>query len=403
MSKFFNVESSKKNKSNNNNSSANNFINNVPQNSGAQNGNPNNYDNQASMNNANNQIMMNNVNYNQVNMNNQNYNMQTGMKQNISQPNVINQATNNQPEVMPQTENSPVESLNLSIEDNQMGAEQLEELQVEEILETEVLEDENLEKETPVLDPLNNAKNPVPVNPVAPLTQEQEEEEELNKNVKTNIFVVLGIMLKMFVAPGTTIVTNSKKYRSFMKAFIVTIWITVVTLILCVATRVVVGAFAKNYNAITGTYTINFTFNNVLSLDNYLQYIIIALLISFVGILILAFIYYGFSFFNSKGVQLGSYIMVSNLGMLPLIVGVVVIYPLLNIISVYLGLLALIFTFLCSIVTFLTGVNNILTFKNSNSQILYNVINLSCAIVLMIIIYVLLIRVNILSFPEISI
>lgn len=403
MSKFFNIESRKKNKSNNNNSSANKFINNVPQNYGTQNGNPNYYNNQTNMNNVNNQMTMNNVNYNQTNTNNQNYSMQTDMKQNISQPNVINQVTNIRPKVMPQNENSPVESLNLSIEDNQMGAEQLEELQVEEILEAEVLEDENLEKEAPVLDPLNNANNPVPVNPVAPLSQEQEEEEELKRNVKTNIFVVIGIMLKMFVAPGTTIVTNSKKYRSFMKAFMVTIWITVVTLILCMATRVIVGSFAKTYNAITGTYTINFTFNNVLSLDNYLQYIVIALLFSFVGILILAFIYYGFSFFNSKGIPLGSYVMLSNLGMLPLILGAVVVYPLLNIISIYLGLLALVFTFLYSVVTFLTGVNNILTFKNNNSQILYNVINLSCVILLMIIICILLIRVNILSFPAISI
>lgn len=400
MSKFFNIESSKKNKSNNNNISTNNFINNASQSYGMQNGNPNDYNNRMDMNNVNNQMGMNNVNYNQANINNQNYGNQTGMFQSTNQPNVINQTVNNQPEMIPQNENTPVETLNLSIEDNQMGAEQLEELEVEELLETEVLDDE---KEEPVLDPLNNANNPVPVNPVAPVSQEQEEEEELSRNVKTNIFTVIGIMLKMFVAPGTTIVTNSKKYRSFMKAFMVTIWITIVTLILCIATRVVVGAFAKTYNAITGTYTISFSFNNVLSLDNYLQYLVIALLVSFVGILILAFIYYGFSFFNSKGVQLGSYVMVSNLGMLPLIVGVVVVYPILSIISVYLGLLALIFTFLCSIVTFLTGVNNILTFKNNNSQILYNVINLSCVILLMIIICVLLIRVNILTFPEISI
>ena len=401
MSKFFNIESNKKNKSNNNN---NKFINNVPQDYETQNGNPNGYNNQMNMNNMATPMGMENVNYNQTNMNNnQNYGNQAIMGPSINQPNVMNQVVNNQPEVMVQTENQPVEALNLNIEDNQMGSEQLEELQVEETLETEVLEDENLEKEEQALDPLNNATNPVPVNPVAPVSQEQEEEEELSRDVKTNILTVIGIMLKMFVAPGTTIVTNSKKYRSFMKAFIVTIWITVVTLLLCVATRVVVGAFAKTYNAITGTYSINFSFNNVLSLDNYLQYLVIALLVSFVGILILAFIYYGFSFFNSKGVQLGSYIMVSNLGMLPLIVGVVVIYPILSIISTYLGLLALIFTFLCSIVTFLTGVNNILTFKNNNSQILYNVINLSCVILLMIIICVLLIRVDILSLPELII
>lgn len=398
MSKFFNIESNKKNKSNNN-GKGNKFINNIPQDYGIQNGNFNEYNNQTDMNNAINPLETSNANYNQANINSQNYDNQTIMSPNINQANVINQEPNTQPETI-QNEPQPVETLTLNIEDNQMGAEQLEELQAEEILETEVLEDENLKKDEPVLDPLNNANNPVPVNPVAPVTQEQEEEKELDINVKTNIFTVIGIMLKMFVVPGTTIVTNSKKYRSFMKAFMVTIWITLVSLLLCLATRVVVGAFAKTYNAITGTYSINFNFNNILSLDNYLQYIVIALLVSFVGILILAFIYYGFSFFNSKGVQLGSYIMVSNLGMLPLIVGVVVAYPIISIFSTYLGLLVLIFTFLYSIVTFLTGVNNILTFKNNNSQILYNVINLSCVILIMVIICVLLIRVNILSLPE---
>lgn len=252
-----------------------------------------------------------------------------------------------------------------------------------------------------VLDPLNNANNPIPVNPVAEV-KENYVEEELPTNVKANVFSVIGMMLGMIFAPGTTIVNNSKKYRSTSKALMVTTWITVVTLVLCVGVRILIGSFNKTYSAVTASYRINFDFTNIFSLENYVQYLIVAFIVSFVGILIVALIYYASSFLNSKGVPFGSYLMVSNLALLPLIIGVVVLYPAISLISSYIGLLVLIFTFLYSLVSFLTGIGEILTFKNINREILYNVLNISFIILLIIVIFVILINSNILILPELN-
>ena len=253
----------------------------------------------------------------------------------------------------------------------------------------------------PVLDPLNNANNPIPVNPVAEV-KETYVEEELPTNVKANIFSVIGMMFGMILTPGMTIVTNSKKYRSTNKALMVTTWITVVTLVLCIAARIVVGAFNKTYSAVTSSYKISLNFANVFSLDNYIQYLLIAFVISFGCILITALIYYASSFLNSKGVPFGSYLMVSNLALLPFIIGVVCLYPVANLISTYIGLLVLIFAFLYTLVSFLTGIGEVLTFKNPNREILYNVLNISIIVLVMIIVFSILINSSMIILPELN-
>jgi len=269
------------------------------------------------------------------------------------------------------------------------------------IEESEVLDlqfEEN-KVDNPALDPLNNANNPVPVNPVAQ-TKEVFVEEDLPKDVKANIFSVVGMMLGMILTPGSTIVTNSKKYRSTFKAFMVTVWITIVSLILSIGVRILVGSFTKSYNTVTGSSHVNFNIANIMNLDNYLPYIALAFFMSFVVIFVVSFVYYASSFLNSKGVPLGSYIMVSNLGLLPFIIGVIGVSPAISIISSYLGMLALIFSFLYSLIAFMTGMNEILTFKNIDRKILYNVLNLSCIILVVIVLYAFLTRMNILILPE---
>lgn len=276
----------------------------------------------------------------------------------------------------------------------------------ENVMQTEVLDMPDTvsvpEVKEEILDPLNNGSNPVPVNPVAAV-EEVFVEEDLPTNAKANVFSVIGMIFGMIFTPGTTIIQNSKKYRSFGKAVSVTIWITIVTLLLCLAARVLTGSFYKTYSAVTGAYTLNFDLANLFRLENYLEYVVLAFIVSFVAIFVVSLIYYASSFVNSKGVPFGSYLMVSNLALLPFIIGTVVLYPVANLVSSYLGLLVCIFSFLYTLVSFLIGIGEILTFKNINRKILYNVLNLTFVILILILVIVLCIRLNILILPEISV
>lgn len=263
------------------------------------------------------------------------------------------------------------------------------------------VQNQRVKQEAPALDPLNNANNPIPVNPVAEV-KETFVEEELPTDVKANIFAVIGMMLGMAFSPGTTIVENSKKYRSTSKALIVTAWITAVTLVLCIGVRILVGSFNKTYSAVTASYRINFDFTNIFQLENYTQPLLIAFIMSFGCIIIVSLIYYASSFLNSKGVQYGSYLMVSNLALQPLIIGVVCLYPIAALISTYVALLVLIFSFLYSLVSFLIGIGEILKFKNVNREILYNVLNISIIILVMIVIFVILINSSVIILPELN-
>mgnify|MGYP003300274397 CR=1 FL=1 len=263
---------------------------------------------------------------------------------------------------------------------------------------TEVEEETEPEKEE-ILDPLNNANNPIPVNPVAP--KDDYVEEELPEDVKANVFSVFNMMIGMFFSPGTTIITNSKKYRSLPKALSVTLWVSVISIIMAMLTRIVVGMFRTSYNSVSGFSSIYLDFANIFNIDNYVPYFIVAIIMTFGAIAIASLVYYASSFLNSKGVHMGTYFMVSSLAMVPVIFGVLVLYPIASIISMYIGLLLFIFTFLYTLISFFLGMNEVLVFGNINKRILYNVINLSLIFLILIIIFVLCFRLNILIPPEI--
>ena len=267
-------------------------------------------------------------------------------------------------------------------------------------LETvEEVEEETEPEKEEILDPLNNANNPIPVNPVAP--KDDYVEEDLPEDVKANVFSVFNMMVGMFFSPGTTIITNSNKYRSLPKALSVTLWVSVISIIMAMLTRIVVGMFRTSYNSVSGFSSIYLDFANVFNIDNYVPYFIVAIIMTFGAISIASLIYYASSFLNSKGVHMGTYFMVSSLAMVPVIFGVLVLYPIASIISMYIGLLLFIFTFLYTLISFFLGMNEVLVFGNINKRILYNVINLSLIFLIMIIIFVLCFRLNILIPPEI--
>ena len=339
--------------------------------------------NQAPMN------YQNNMNYNQQvpnqMVNNQMMNNQPMNNQVVNNPNVIKPQVNNQNVINPQS-SSPNETLDIL------------EPEVEEVL-TESLEELPLEEEMPKLDPLNNANNPIPVNPVAPVEKKEElTEEEIN--AKPSFFAVIGMILGMIAKPGTTIIDSIKKYKSFFKGIMITLWLTLATLIITLVVRVVAGSFYRSYNSITGSYAINFNFNNVLSLQNYTPYLIGALVVSVVAILVMSVIYYASSFFNSKGVHFGSYLAVSNVAVIPVMLGVVVLNPILSILSDYLGIIGIIVPFIYSLISFIVGIDYILEFKNLNSRIFYNVFNLSMVLFVMVLVVVGLYNLNLISIPN---
>lgn len=362
--------------------------NSYPNNQMNNNQNPMNYQNNM---NQNGNYPMNNMNYNQP-MNNQMVNNQVNnnqMNNNVIQPNIPKQTI------------KTVEKVSV-IKPKLTGGEEpaidtLEE--PEEVLnETDLLEEMPVEKNNEALDPLNNANNPIPVNPVAPV-EEKEVLTEEEMSAKADIFAVFGMTLGMIFKPGVTVVDSVKKYKTFFKSMMITLWVTIATLLATVIVRIVAGAFYRSYNSITGAYSINVNFGNVFTLQNFLPYIIVALVCSLIAILVMTLIYYASSFFNSRGVPFGAYLAVSNVSLIPLILGVVVLYPILNILSDYLGIAALIVTFIYSLSALEIGIDYILKFNNSNTKIYYNVFNLSLVILIMVIIVSSLINFNLISPP----
>ena len=149
-------------------------------------------------------------------------------------------------------------------------------------------------------------------------------------------------------------------------------WTTLLTILLTIVARFVVGSFSRTYNAIIGTYSISLTFANVLDINNYLEYLLIALLVSCVAVLVIATVFYG------------SYLIISNTAMIPFIIGVTAIGPLLSILSNYFAIAVYVFTFLYSMICLMIGMDEVLMFKSINKRIFYYVLNLTIIVVILI-------------------
>jgi hypothetical protein len=253
--------------------------------------------------------------------------------------------------------------------------------------------------------PLENDKNPIPVNPVAPVEEKVEfgdDEDDTDLTAKANIFAAIGIIIGMILMPGTTIVDNAKKFRSMSKAISITIWVSLVSLVACAATRLLVGAFNKSYNAVTGAYSIYLDFSNMFNFDNYITYLVITVFVAVICVVVLSLVYYGSSFLNSKGVRYGTYLVVSNLSLIPVIATVSVLYPIFNLLSGYLGIAVLVFSFLYSLITLLMGMNAVLKFSTVNKEILYHVLNLSLSIIIIGVMLIAIIKTGLIELPKIQ-
>lgn len=275
-------------------------------------------------------------------------------------------------------ESSSVDSIEV-LSDENIG--ETEELLLDEFSDSSI--SENISSE------INDFVNPVYSDDTLILSNKEE--------IKVGFFSVIKLIIGMIIMPGVTITVNPKKYNVASKSLMVSLWITGISILLCVVSRILFGSFVKSYNSVTGFGRIYFDFTNIFNINNYLEYLLLTFLCSFGVIFVLSLIYYASSFINSKGVYLGTYIMVSNLAVIPLIIGVVILYPALSLINEYLGMMGLIFTFLYSLISFFVGINEILIFKNLNNKIIYNTINLSLVLVLFISLLFFLIRVNVIS------
>ena len=329
-----------------------------------------------------------------------------------------NPAPNNEIQGMPSRVDSQPslseESMNtLNYYNEKIAKQESEAKAAQEIIET--LDDETQlpreaeskaeESTTPELDPLNNGSNPIPVNPILAQMDKYQDVEDIGdqKDVKANIFAAFGIILGMIIKPGTTMLKNAKKFKQMHKALSIMLWLALIFLVTTVVVRLVVGSFDRTYSSLSETYKLVFNPARIFELSNYLEYILITASISVGGVLLVALIYYASSFLNSKGVHFATYLIVSNLGLIPLIAGSIILYPVAMIFSGYLAICALIFSFLATVITLLIGMNEVLKFNSVNNQIFYHVMNLSIITLIAIMIFVFMIHQGWVILPQMSI
>lgn len=288
-----------------------------------------------------------------------------------SQPMVQEQPIVEQPEEVPQVEVPIEEQVNMEAINN-MANISMESQEVKEEPKEEIVE-EPLEELEVKLDPLNNANNPIPVNPVAVDVVVDDSDAE---KAKTGFFVNVGMCMGLLFKPAKTIVENTKKYRVTKKAFSVYLWMVVLSLLLCIASRLVLGCFVKTVSLATGRYVINFDMGRMFMLDNYTWWLVATIVVSGIFVLLVALVYYACSFMNSKGISFGTYLMLATLGGVPITVGLLVLLPIGALFSSYFGLILFFIGFLYGYLIFLVGVLNTLNFKDVDSLLKYNLVNM---------------------------
>ena len=251
--------------------------------------------------------------------------------------------------------------------------------------------------ETIKYDPLNNATNPVPVNPTSSEPDDDiiifDEEED----VKVDVVSVIKMMFCILLKPATVIGANVKKYNQISKSILLLFWISMFSLVFCLLGRLVAGVFSTTQNAITGATKITLNFSGLLQPSNYIPYVIATLMIGLVAVLVVSLVYYLSSFIHSKGVHLAVYIALSSLALVPLILCFTLIYPIVSIFSTDIAFIFLLFGIVFSIVILITGVNSIVKYKSKDGKILYNAINLTIIFSVMIFIFNTLSKLHILE------
>lgn len=268
-----------------------------------------------------------------------------------------------------------------------------------EVLNTEsveVLDNNSLEvlDDAPVvaLDPHKNANNPIPVNPVAPV------EEEDFKYISMNFKDILNLFIGIFIKPISNIKDNAKRYSEIQNCFKLTLIITLISIILSLIGSLIVGGFGYTIDPLTGGYSRGFSIENIMNI-NFLNYIFKGILISGGVIFIFSLVYYAASFMNNKGVKFGTYLMISNLSFFPFIIGGSLLYPIGNLFSIYIALCLLVLSVIYTMIIYITGVNELLVFKSIDRKAFYNLFNIILIVVIVMIVFYLLLQNGMIEIP----
>ena len=252
-------------------------------------------------------------------------------------------------------------------------------------------------EETIKYDPLNNATNPVPVNPTSPEVDDDIIFFDEEEGVKTDVVTVMKMMFGILLKPATVIGGNVKKYSKMFKSLMLMFWVAMFSLVFCLIGRLIAGAFSTTQNAISGASKISLNFVGLFQQSNYIPYILVTIVISMFAILVVSLVYYLSSFIHSKGVHLAVYIALSSLALVPLILSFTLVYPIVGILSTDIAFIFLLFGLVFSIVILVTGINSIVKYKTKDGKILYNAINLTIIFSVMIFIFYTLSELHILE------
>lgn len=317
------------------------------------------------------QPVINNIESN-VALQNNTYNMNNVAPIGVTAPNqnVVNQTSqnnnivnNNSSVVIPSVVTNNVETLDMNTNVESSGDNDIKQEQVVNASQ---------------LNALDNATNPVPVNPVAPI------ENNINyADQDVKIKNVINMFINSLTKPGTTMEEDGNKYRDSIVAWKVTLFITLISIVLSLISGIVSGCFNTGYNSNTGAAFTTFNPGNIVNV-NWLSKIFISIMVSGISISIVSGVYYVFSFIKSKGIAFRRYMMVTNIAFVPFIFGVTVVAPIGSIISPFLGLALAGIGLIYTLVSFISGINNLLAINSVNKNIIYNVVNLGLIYVVII-------------------
>ena len=79
------------------------------------------------------------------------------------------------------------------------------------------------------------------------------------------------MMIGVVIKPGTTISTNARRYKKMFDAISITFWVSILSFVMCLAGRLVVGCFSKTENAISGASKIVLDFSRLVDTNNYMK------------------------------------------------------------------------------------------------------------------------------------
>ena len=149
-----------------------------------------------------------------------------------------------------------------------------------------------------------------------------------------------------------------------------TLYILVISVLSTLLGSVLSSIFIKEYNTVLENFTVNIDLKGFLRHD-YLTDIKMALLFTVVPIILFAVVYYLMSFLNSKGLSIGSYLVIVNLSFVPYIFIYTIAFSLVALLASTLAYILLIASMAFSVALSLIAISECLKFDNINLKMYY--------------------------------